>query len=307
MDLCHDDGMGGSGTVTSTPLDSSSLLWRWAGDMRIAFTGGTAGLLQVMDPAIGYALIEHSNFFADPVDRVFRSLPPILGTVYDDPATGTGTMVRDLHRDIKGVQPDGVRYHALNPTTFWWAHATFQMMVEQLVDRYSHYRLTDAEREQLYAEGVQWYRRYGMTESVVPPDRAAFGREWDRYCDEVLAPNPASDHLMKVIESWTIPDMSASPHLPVPPALAPGARKWLPKAPVRAALAPGLRLSIYGGLPPQVRERFGIRWTRVDEAAYAGLQRVIPLTWPLQPVPWRWHLASHAGWKRERGRLPRPW
>ena len=50
MDLCHDDGMGGSGTVTSTPLDSSSLLWRWAGDMRIAFTGGTAGLLQVMDP-----------------------------------------------------------------------------------------------------------------------------------------------------------------------------------------------------------------------------------------------------------------
>ena len=102
-----------------------------------------------MDPAIGYALIEHSNFFADPVDRVFRSLPPILGTVYDDPATGTGTMVRDLHRDIKGVQPDGVRYHALNPTTFWWAHATFQMMVEQLVDRYSHYRLTDAEREQL--------------------------------------------------------------------------------------------------------------------------------------------------------------
>ncbi|SKW25410.1 Uncharacterized protein conserved in bacteria [Mycobacteroides abscessus subsp. abscessus] len=80
--------------------------------MRIAFTGGTAGLLQTMDPAIGYALIEHSNFFADPVDRVFRSLPPILGTVYDDPAAGTGVTVRDFHRDIKGVQPDGVRYHA---------------------------------------------------------------------------------------------------------------------------------------------------------------------------------------------------
>lgn len=294
-------------TAVVHPLDSGSLLWRWAGDMRIAFTGGTAGLLQTMDPAIGYALIEHSNFFDDPVDRVFRSLPAILGTVYDDPAAGTGTMVRDLHRDIKGVQPDGARYHALNPTTFWWAHATFQMMVEQLVDRYSRHRLTDAQREQLYTEGVQWYRRYGMSESPVPPDRAAFGQEWDRYCDEVLEPNPASDYLMKVIESWTIPDMSTSAHLPVAPVLMPGARRVLPNVAVRAALAPGLRLTIYGGLPRRVRERFGIRWSLADEAAYRTVCKAVPLAWPLTPVPWSWHASSHAGWKRERGRLPRAW
>lgn len=299
-----------SDAILSVPIHSlgpESLLWRWAGDMRIAFTGGTAGLLQTMDPAIGYALIEHSNFFADPVDRVFRSLPPILGTVYDDPATGTGPRVRDLHREIKGVQPDGTRYHALNPTTFWWAHATFQVMVEQLVDRYSRHRLTDAEREQLYQEGVEWYRRYGMSESPVPPDRAAFQQEWDRYCDEVLAPNPASDYLLEVIEKRIIPDMSASAHLPVAPLLMPAARRLLPNIAVRAALAPGLRLTIYGGLPPKVRKRFGIRWSRADEVAYAALLRAIPLVWPLNPVSWRWHPGSHAGWQRERGRLPHTW
>ncbi|MGC7299764.1 oxygenase MpaB family protein, partial [Mycobacteroides abscessus subsp. massiliense] len=93
---------------------------------------------------------------------------------------------------------DGVRYHALNPTTFWWAHATFQVMVEQTIDRYSRYRLSGAEREQLYQEGVEWYRRYAMSEQPLPPNRAAFQQEWDRYCDEVLTPNPAADYLMKV-------------------------------------------------------------------------------------------------------------
>lgn len=88
--------------------------------------------------------------------------------MYDDPAAGTGVTVRDFHRDIKGVQPDGVRYHALNPTTFWWAHATFQVMVEQTIDRYSRYRLSGAEREQLYQEGVEWYRRYAMSEQPLP-------------------------------------------------------------------------------------------------------------------------------------------
>ncbi|MFT9662228.1 oxygenase MpaB family protein [Mycobacteroides abscessus] len=294
-------------TAPGAQLGRRSLLWRWAGDMRIAFTGGTAGLLQTMDPAIGYALIEHSNFFADPVDRVFRSLPPILGTVYDDPAAGTGVTVRDFHRDIKGVQPDGVRYHALNPTTFWWAHATFQVMVEQTIDRYSRYRLSGAEREQLYQEGVEWYRRYAMSEQPLPPNRAAFQQEWDRYCDEVLTPNPAADYLMKVIEGRSVPDMSKSPHLPVAAYLKPAAKLALPTAPLRMALAPPLRLTIYGGLPPQVRKRFRIRWNLADETAYRTLLRAVPLAWPFIPTSWRWHPASHDGWRRERGRLPRNW
>ncbi|MDQ2635840.1 MAG: DUF2236 domain-containing protein, partial [Actinomycetota bacterium] len=89
--------------ATDSTLGPSSLLWRWAGDMRIAFEGGTAGLLQTMHPAIGQGLIDHSAFFDDPVDRVFRSLPGILGTVYDGPrAEATGLRVRDFHHDIKG-------------------------------------------------------------------------------------------------------------------------------------------------------------------------------------------------------------
>ena len=97
-------------------LGPQSLLWRWAGDMRIAFEGGTAGLLQTMHPAIGQGLIDHSDFFDDPVDRVFRSLPGILGTIYNgELAEATGVQVRDFHRDIKGSLPGARTCVGLRP------------------------------------------------------------------------------------------------------------------------------------------------------------------------------------------------
>ena len=128
-------------TGSGIELGPDSLLWRWAGASRIAYLGGTIGLLQTMHPAIGSALIEHSNFFDDPVDRVFRSLPSILGVVYDEDAEATGRWVRDCTSPIKGDDDGhGDRYHALDPETFWWAHATFQFMAEQVADRFDRHR-----------------------------------------------------------------------------------------------------------------------------------------------------------------------
>ncbi|UXA14371.1 DUF2236 domain-containing protein [Mycobacterium sp. SMC-8] len=286
-------------------LGPSSLLWRWAGDMRIAFEGGTAGLLQTMHPAIGQGLIDHSDFFDDPVDRVFRSLPGILGTVYDgDLAEATGLRVRDFHHDIKGTLADGQRYHALHPETFWWAHATFQRMVDRLAMHWDSHGLTTQESEQLYAEGREWYRRYGMTASVVPADRAAFEGEVDRYCREVLQPNPASDYLVEFIGRRAIPDMSASPYYPSHPRLRPLADALLPTLPVRMALAPPMRLVIFGGLPALVRDRFGIRWTRGDERRYRAIRSAIRTGWRYLPGSLAWYPAARKGWLRELGHVP---
>ncbi len=290
---------------TRTDLGPPSLLWRWAGDLRIAFEGGTAGLMQTMHPAIGQGLIDHSNFFDDPVDRVFRSLPGILGTVYDGPRSDTGHQVRDFHRDIKGVLPDGRRYHALNPETYWWAHATFQVMVHRLAEHWDTHRLTGREREQLYAEGCEWYRRYGMSESIVPPTLREFEREYQRYCVEVLQPNAASSYLIEFIKRPAIPDMSASPDYPSHPTLRPVMDVLLPTLPVRIALAPPLRLVIFGGLPPLVRERFSIKWTRADEAAYRAFRTAVRSGWPSMPASMKWHKAARKGWLRELGEVPR--
>jgi uncharacterized protein (DUF2236 family) len=275
--------------------------------MRIAFEGGTAGLMQTMHPAIGQGLIDHSNFFDDPVDRVFRSLPGILGAVYEQAgvADETGLRVRDFHRDIKGTLPDGQRYHALNPETYWWAHATFQVMVHRLAEHWDTHRLTDREREQLYQEGCEWYRRYGMGESVVPATLAEFHQEYDRFCTEVLQPNAASDYLIEFIGRPQIPDMSTSPDYPSHPMLRPLMDRLLPTRPVRTALAPPMRLVIFGGVPPIVRRRFDIRWTRADEAAYRGIRTAVRRGWGTMPASLKWHNAARKGWLREVGKVPR--
>lgn len=299
------DGQRDSRVDGQSVLGPDSLIWRWAGDMRIAFEGGTAGLLQTMHPAIGYALIEHSDFFNDPVDRVFRSLPGILGTVYDGQGETTGRQVRDYHRDIKGTQPDGTRYHALNPETYWWAHATFQRMVERVAEHWDTHRLRDSDRDRLYREGCEWYRRYGMTESVLPADRTEFEEQWQQYCAQVLEPNPASDYLIEFINRSAIPDMSTSPFFPAPPALKPIANRLLPTWPVRAALAPPMRLVIFGGLPARVRKRFAISWTEYDQRAYTAMRAAIRTAWPYVPASLKWHYTARKGWLRETGKLPR--
>jgi uncharacterized protein (DUF2236 family) len=178
-------------------------------------------------------------------------------------------------------------------------------MVDRLAAYWDRHHLTDEESEQMYVEGCEWYRRYGMTGSVVPPNRASFEREVERYCREVLTPNPASDYLIEFINRRSIPDMSASPDYPTHPRLRPLADALLPTVPVRMALAPPMRLVIFGGLPAYVRDRFGIRWTRGDDRRYRAIRAGIRATWSGLPASFKWYPAARKGWLRERGQVPR--
>ena len=122
-----------------------------------------------------------------------RSVPQILGVIYSRDPEALGRRVRDRHRSIKGLDHQGRPYRALEPATFWWAHATFQHAVKQVVDRFDRHRLSAAERESLYLDGVEWYRRYGVSMRPGPADYAAFRIEWQRQCQEVLEMTPAAE------------------------------------------------------------------------------------------------------------------
>jgi uncharacterized protein (DUF2236 family) len=248
------------------PLGPTSVLWRYAGDRRLAFTGLTAGLLQLMHPAIGAGVAEHSDFFADPWDRIGRSVPEILGVIYDPDPLATGRRVRDYHRRITGVDHLGRPYRALDPASFWWAHATFQQAVETLIDRFSGAQLTPAARDGLYRDGAEWYRRYGVSMAPVPPDPVAFAAAWDEYCDRVLELTPAADRAI---------DMAVHATLDLPP--------WFPAwmhLLGRPLVVPVLRLCTLGGLPPRIRDRFGIPWSWADEARYRAFQVSVRQAWP---------------------------
>jgi uncharacterized protein (DUF2236 family) len=271
--------------IEARPLGPGSPLWRFAGDNRLSFTGLSAGILQLMHPGLGAGVVDHSAFFTEPWDRIMRSVPEIVGVVYDAEPEATGHRVRDYHRSIKGVDHLGRRYSALKPETFWWAHATFQHAVEQLADRFDNRQLDDDQREQLYLDGVEWYRRYGVSARPVPADRAAFGEVWDRYCDEVLEMTPAAE---RSVDMALHDKVSGLPGLP-----------WWTLPIQREIITPIFRLTAIGGLPPVVRRRFGIPWGTVEAAELKLLEVWVRETWRFMPRPLRWAPRAADGRRRE--------
>ncbi|NMH90507.1 DUF2236 domain-containing protein [Pseudonocardia bannensis] len=280
------------------PLGPDSLTWRYFGEwVAFAFTG-RATLLQVMDPSLGAGVAEHSAVFDEPFQRLWRSLFEIFGVVYDGPAAATtAATVRDHHVGIKGSRPDGARYHALDPATFYWAHATFVEGVRTHAETF-HRRLRDDELDRLHAEGVQWWRLYGMSMRPVPADRRAFESYFAQHCAHVLQLTPAARRLV------------AAFHDPPPP---PGLR-GLPAPVWRVLRWPAVRLHwllTVGTLPPAARETLGEPWTPARAWALRLVLGVLRALWRLPRGRWRYHPRAMAAFRRAAGvagpvELPQP-
>jgi len=274
----HPAGSGSASRLTTRferrPLGRDSLLWRYAGDHRLAFTGLSAGIMQLLHPAVGAGVAEHSAFFTDPWDRIIRSLPQILGAVYDPKPEKLGHRVRDYHRPINGRDHHGRPYRALDPETFWWAHATFQHSVKQIVDRFDTHRLTSHEKEELYLDGVEWYRRYGVSMRPVPPDYWAYRVKWKQVCEEQLEMTPAAERVIDL----ALHDKSMElPFLP------PGLKKIQSQV-----VIPVLRLTAIGGLPAPLRQRLAIPWGAEEELEYQAFSRSVATAWRFIPASRRY-------------------
>ncbi|MGK2865895.1 MAG: oxygenase MpaB family protein, partial [Mycobacterium sp.] len=147
------------------PLGPDSLVWKYFGENRMYLIGPRPAVLQNMLAELGQGVLDHSTFFSDTAERLKRTIPPIFKTVYGSEDQNAGTQVRDFHTNIKGEMPatdstPAGRYHALDPETYFWAHATFVEQVIYFADTFVK-RLSEAEKEQIYLESKTWYRRYG--------------------------------------------------------------------------------------------------------------------------------------------------
>ena len=232
-----------------------TLLRRYAGDWRSILEGTSIGILQLMYPPLGAAVAAQSGFFDDPYGRIYRSIPQIWATILAPDAEARAHHIRDLHRDIRGAVR-GERFSALDPETFWWAHATFTRLIIRSVQRYHRSGELDAAGyEHLYADTVGWYGRYGVTMRPVPATLAEFDATFDRYCSERLELTPAVQRLLDRSDR-------AGPTTPASSALerltAPILRRWG-------------ALTTIGNLPPVARERIGLTWTADDDAQLGRL------------------------------------
>jgi uncharacterized protein (DUF2236 family) len=250
------------------PLGCDSLVWKYFGDNRMYLIGPRPAVLQNMLAQLGQGVLDHSVFFADTAARVKRSIPPIMLTVYGPEDDAEGLKVRDFHRDIKGYMPDGSRYHALDPDTYYWAHATFVEQVLYFADTFVK-RLTQEEKERIYLESKTWYRRYGVSDRPMPADYAGFRRYWDEMMDEIIVAHPIAKYGVGYVTKG----------FPRPKAMSPLAWKLI--APVFNPVAAFLTT---GGMPPRARDLLGLPWGPRRERAY----QAFAAAWRSRPVNWVW-------------------
>ncbi len=281
---------GGGYDTPPVPLGPDSLTWKLFGDWRGLLQGPWAGSMQNMHPQLGAAVKDHSIFFTERIPRLFRSLYPIGGVVFDgDRAPQTGAEVRDYHIPIKGVDEQGRRYSALNPDVFYWAHATF-FMGTMLTAEHFGAGLTEAQKRQLFDEHITWYRMYGMSMRPVPETWEDFQVYWDHMCREVLEDTWAARQVLdlstmpKPLNGQWIPDIA-----------------WSALMSVVGPVAVWVTVGLYD---EPVRELMGYSWSDRDELLHRIFGRTVNMAFSILPRRRRMHPRARAGWDRAEGRLP---
>jgi uncharacterized protein (DUF2236 family) len=211
-----------------------------------------------------------------------------MGVVYDgDRAAQTGAQIRSYHHTIKGIDQQGRRYHALNPDTFYWAHATFFMLIIKTAEYFCG-GLTEAEKRQLFDEHVQWYRMYGMSMRPVPETWEDFQIYWQHKCSEELEINRAT------LDIFTI-------RIPKP---------WFVLMPTAVwdqmfkPLVAGQRWIAAGVFDPAVREKAGMHWTPGDEVLLRIFGKAVELAFLAVPEEIRLHPRALAAYRRASGQAP---
>ncbi|MFC7303570.1 oxygenase MpaB family protein [Streptomyces monticola] len=269
------DGMGNPTYASSIRAPRrGGAAWRYFGDTRNFLISPQLLLLQVAHPVVGAGVEQHSQFRAEPWQRLWRTVSSLSTVIYggQQAATAEADRLRAVHRDMKGVDGQGRRYHALNPEAYHWVHAT---LVRGAFDGHRIFGkgLDDAEAEAYYRDMRDVGRVWGLKEHHMPADWKSFCAYYDEMVRDRLELNQSVRDVL---------DELARPQKP-PVRLLPGF-VWRPFAALSAHYA--LLVNI-GTLPPVLRERLGLSWTPRQERSLRRFRRVVRVVMALVIPPLR--------------------
>jgi uncharacterized protein (DUF2236 family) len=253
---------------------STSIVKRRATDVRLFGVAGYALTLQVAHPTIAAGVRDHSGFAADPWGRFFRTADYLNLLIYGSPATAraVATRLRTMHASIRGTDPSGRRYNALEPGAYAWVHAT---LAEAIVRGHRVFgsALTTGERDQFWSE----WRALGEVLGIPATHLPATWPEFRRYVvgmGEMLEDN---DVVHAVFDTADRAE-GGSPF------------SWLDD---RVWALAGRPLGRYGRFlatgttPGPLRERLGMAWSRSDQAAFGLVAAAHRATTPVLPRDFR--------------------
>jgi uncharacterized protein (DUF2236 family) len=261
--------------------------WRISGDTRLFGASGYALLLQVAHPSVGAGVSEHSNFKEDPWGRLLRTLDYTTSMVYGGPdlAFEVGRRVREMHKQIKGVRPDGERYHALEPGPYAWVHATLAEAIIRAHRLFCSPQLTAAEVDEFWAEWLKMGRLIGVRDGDLPTDWGDLLTYFDAMVHEQLQHTEAAQDVLDSLLSPTAP--------PLP---------WMREGLWKVASWPSSRagaLATIGMLPPELRGRLGLEWNRSKQRRFNLLSAMSRRARPVMPRQALDFGPNYLRWRRE--------
>jgi uncharacterized protein (DUF2236 family) len=248
-----------------------SMIWRCGSDPRALGAAGYALLLQIAHPTVAAGVSQFSDYRSDPFGRLLRSIDYLMLMAFGGPdaAAKTARTLREMHRRIRGRTPDGRRYHALEPEAWAWVHVT---LGDAAIAGIQHFArpMADAERAQFYGEWRRIGRLLDVRDRDLPSDWSGYRDYFDRMVAEQLEDSETVQEFLDYLRRDVLP--------PLRLLRGPMWRlAWAPAGHVSWVAAVGL-------LPPELRDRFGVRWTRTCEREFQALGAVSRAAGPLIPV-----------------------
>jgi uncharacterized protein (DUF2236 family) len=277
-------------TPRRRPIQPGTRLWDEIGLVTFSLTGGTAFLLQTMEPTIGTVVGEHSTFRTDAMGRTLRSLASVMTWVYGgEEALAEADRLRTMHATLNSTDEHGVRHTALSSGPWAWVLLTGSYAFIEGARYFAKRPFTEQEKEDYYQENLQIMRNLHVAEKEIPQTYAEFQRKFEQVVDERLVTHPTAYDFLKVIA--VVPPPPEMPRVFRP--------LW------RAVMGPVGKLQYFvtvGTTPERARAKLGLEWTAADERKLRRIGWVVARVVPLLPERLRYMPIAYEARKLERDR-----
>lgn len=264
--------------VTPKPLGPDSLTWRDFGSYLYHLMLPEAFVLQSAHPVIDAAVGKDKKYLRDPWGRAKGSVALLWPVVYSRPdkAIEMGHQLRELHRQIKGIDAQGKPYHALDPEAYSWVHITgFDSSVRMY--KYFGTPASPAKRQQMFEEWKQMGSMLGIADKYIPQTEEEYWRLFNRIIDERLMWGDVVQDLMNKRYFSNYPK--------------PSELEWLPEFIWQLMIRPTgwlLHKVTVATLPDNFRRKFNIRYSRADQRFFSLFAWGVRTFYPLVPQGMRY-------------------
>lgn len=229
---------------------------------------------EMMLPAVSASLVDTARIRDDPLGRARRTAASDQLAFLANSVHRREEMQRlvQLHRDVKGVGPEGVRYSALSPEPWNWNLISIFFMHRGAFLTLTGQRLNAAENQTI------WDRFRALCEDLQMPGRA---RQLTENYEDLCAyyDYMAAEKLKHTAALDIVMDATLRPRRPpyIPAVTAP---LWTVLGPVAGHIVAVLG---FGIMHPRVREIVPMTWTRRHDLEFTVLTRVLRLAYRWLP------------------------